>query len=66
VQLVIGAPDSPAARPDHRIVAPLDDPLTSWESRFGIRKTPAFLLIDVNGRVAAVSQRLDGIESRLR
>jgi hypothetical protein len=66
VQVVIGVPDSPAARPDHRIVAPLDDPRTSWEARFGIRKTPAFLLIDANGRVAAVSQRLDGIESRLR
>ncbi len=56
VQLMMGEPGSPADRPDRQIIAPDDDPMNSWEMRYGIRKTPMFLVVDAQGRLRSVSQ----------
>jgi hypothetical protein len=62
LQLFIGAPRTPVDRADRLLVASDDDPMRSWEMRFGIRKTPTFLVVDAEGRLRGVSQGLEAAE----
>ncbi len=61
VQVMIGKPAAPGDRFERCFVAPDD-----WDSRFGIRKTPLFLLADAAGALVGISQSREPLENELR
>jgi len=64
-QVLIGKPETEFERWERTLVAPDDGTLTGWDMRFGIRRTPLFLLADAAGVLIGVSQALAPLEARL-